>query len=150
MGTAPNYSLRWTFDAAVCSDIHRFFFDVGPQLGAKCFVGHHINRTAEQVFKIKLHTKITHRRGGAVKCNQDVHIAVRARGVARGGPEQGQIGHAKTLRQHCFVLRQKLRHKCSIQDVFRAQSTLLEFSGSGDDERAKWRSAVNWGQISII
>ena len=69
-----------------------------------------IHWTAEQVFQIKLNTKITPRSRRPIEGNEDVDIAVRSQLIARCRTEQGQHGNAKDARELRFMLLQKLYH----------------------------------------
>ena len=62
-----------------------------------------INGAAEYVFQVKQNTEILCRRSRTIEADQNINITALMSCIARGGTEQGQLGHAKAAYQHGFV-----------------------------------------------
>lgn len=86
--------------------MNRVAFDEGPQLGSQGFVGHQVDRAAEQVLEIELDPEISRGTSRAVEADQDVRIAVVARMVASAGAEQRQTQDTESALQSRLVLPQ--------------------------------------------
>jgi hypothetical protein len=78
--------------------MHGLLFNKWTQFGAQGLLGHKFHRAAEQVFEIELDTEMALRSCRAVECDQDVDVAIAARGVACGGAKQGKPRYPVTGR----------------------------------------------------
>ncbi len=82
----------------------RFFFDEWTQLRAQGFISHQIYCATEQIFEIELDAEVPIGCSRAVEGDQDVEVTVAARGVARGGSEQGKTRYSVAGRNNRLAL----------------------------------------------
>lgn len=100
-------------------DMNGLSLDERPQFRPYCLLGYKVHRRAKQIFEIELNAEILFGSRWAIKCDEDVNIAVVSRHPACRGAEQRQPGHTEAGGKLRFASPKKVDCSVSVHGVHR-------------------------------
>ena len=85
-----------------------FFLDKRTEFRPKSLLGHQVDRGAQQVLEVELHSEIAIGSRRSIECNQHIYITAFFCSIAHDRAEQRQTHDAEALRQYLLVLCEQL------------------------------------------